>query len=139
MNTSYVDPDNSEELIQGLSDKKTIKDVIDYIDTVFPKWIITFVNEYSPSYPSLTKNWYEICDNINVKPTAIMIVDHMQFTTDHTLIQTFGELFTKSGFSVRDKIQFVSCIKCKKAYPTEELHVMLRNKGEQVPDVRGCC
>jgi hypothetical protein len=137
--TTYKDPENYKELIEGLSDIKSIKEVIEYIDRIFPSWIITFLDGYSPAYPSLTKTWNELCKNIGVKPTAIMIVDHIEFTTECSLIQTFGELFTNAGFAVRNKYQLVPCVKCGKAYPTEELHELLRNKGVQTPEVRGCC
>ena len=106
---------------------------------IFPTWIVTYIKEYSPEYPSLTQNWHDMCENFGIKPKLIIIVDYMQFTENHTLIQTFGELFTEAGFSVRDKTQFIPCVKCKKAYPSQELHIMIRNKGEKVPDVRGCC
>lgn len=135
----YIDPENIEELKQELSEKRTLKDVLEFVNTIFPDWVIDFVDKYSDKYPFLTKNWYKTCENAKVNPTQIMIVDKVDFTDGHNLLKIFGELFTMSGFSVRSREQLVLCPKCGDLFPTSEIHTLFREAGENVPDVWGCC
>ena len=139
----YIDPDNMDEIIQELAEKRTLKDVIDYIDVIFPEWIVSFSEKYSDSYPLLTESWKKACDELQVKPTQIMIVDKVDFTEDHKLLTTIGDLFTKAGFSVRSKDHLLPCVKCGSSYPSQSIHTILKeaakNPDTDVPEKWGCC
>ena len=135
----YIDPDNIEEIKQQLTEKRTLKDVLDFIDVIFPGWVVTFADKYSDKYPGLTENWKKTCEKIESKPTQIMIVDQVDFTEGHKLAEVFGDLFTRMGFSVRSKDHFVPCGKCGSSYPTLAMHTLLKEAKEVVPENWGCC
>lgn len=135
----YEDPDNIEELKKQLTEKRTLKDVLDFVNTIFPGWVVDFVDKYSDKYPFFTENWHKTCAEAKVKPTQIMIVDKVDFTEGHDLLKIFGELFTKSGFSVKCKDHLLRCPRCEAIYPTSEMHTILKEGGSNIPEVWECC
>jgi hypothetical protein len=71
-----------------------------------------------------------------VVPAQVMIVDDFDFGPDYSLIGHFAECFTRAGFSVRTKSQFIPCEKCMSAIPNEALYNLLKDKeGVSVPNI----
>ena len=114
----YIDPSNSIDILNRLKELRTLGDVKKLVDDTFPKWIISTMNSYSKDYPHLTENWEKICDISESRKAQVLIVDDITFDDSHTIIKTFCECFTRSGFSVRRKVEFIPCEKCNCAIPT---------------------
>jgi len=135
----YLDPQNIEEIKSQLSEKKTMKDILELVNEIYPDWIITFADKFSTNYPSLTVNWVKTCEKMGSRPAQIMIVDDIIFDDDHKLLQLFGDVFTKTGFSVKSKNHFIPCGRCKSAYPTLSIHQLLKESDNVVPAEWMCC
>lgn len=135
----YIDPPNLEEIKVKISNIKTLGKIQDFVNEVFPGWIVTFVPSFSQRYPIFNKTWKTVCEKINIRPAQIMIVDMVVFDENHKLINMFSEIFTRSGFAVRSKDHFLPCKKCGLAYPNGKYHTLLGEKGEDVPVNWGCC
>lgn len=137
---SYADPENIGDVVERLKNLKTLGEVKKLVDEVFPTWFVTVLPAYSNDYNQLDKNWRTLCSELKVKPAQIMIVDFLQSDSEHTLISTFAECFTRAGFSVRRKSEFIPCQKCSKALPTMNMWRFLKEKGHTVPETwRHCC
>lgn len=132
-NDKYIDPSNTSEILNNLQNIPTLGEVKKLIDEVFPSWIITTMNIYCSDYPHLMTNWIQICRMSGVEPKQIIIVDDIVFDDSHTLIKAFSECFTRSGFVVRRKNEYISCEKCCSAVPTENMWNILKEKGFEVP------
>ena len=131
----FEDPPNVEEIKKHLTTLKTLADVKTYIDEILPNWFITVINDYSEDYSSLSKNWDEVCKKANCKKTQILIVEELSHEPNFSLILLLAELFTRSGFAVRRKYEFIPCKVCGKAIATQYVWNILKNNGENVPEV----
>lgn len=145
--TNYKDPKNLPEIMERLKTLPTLKEVKELIDEIYPTWLITLLPQYSSDYESLQTNWINVANMANVPTTQIVIVDDMIFDDNHTLIRTFAEILTRSGFSVRRKEEFIPCQVCRNAIPTQEMYEVYSKIQEQhsitLPDTwspkcRGC-
>lgn len=133
MTDKYVDTSETLEVLESLKMAANLGDVLVIIKKVFPDWVVTFLDDYSDDYTSLRKHWHEICVKSDVKPAQVMIVDEMKFSKSHTLIGTFSEIFTRSGFSVRSKHEIGFCDVCNKAIPSRKVYHAMNDKSD-VPD-----
>lgn len=133
MTSKYIDPPNTEEIIESLKNLPTLGDVKKKVDEIFPKWIVTVLPGYSNDYSELTETWHSLCNEINTEPAQVLIVDEMCFDEDYKLIRTFAEIFTKSGFSVRRKREFIPCSVCGKALPASDIYEFMKNQNKIIP------
>lgn len=133
MSKQYLDPPNTPEILSKLRELPTLGDVKNLVDKTFPKWIVALLIGYSEDYPTLTENWNSICESNNIKPTKVLIVDYLEFNDSHTLVKTLAELFTKAGFVVRRKNEFIPCSECDKAIPVQDLYHNLKKSQSIVP------
>ena len=101
MTDNYQDPENIDEIIEELKRSKTIENVVDLINRVYPTWILYYLRKYSEDYPHLQSNWENYCNEQKVRPAHIMIINEFLIDKNHTLIGVFAELFTICGFIVR--------------------------------------
>lgn len=132
----YLDPDNTPDIMDRLRLSSTLGQVKTLIDEVFPDWIVTTMNTYCSDYPHLTENWYKVCQMTNSKPTQIMIVEEIfEDNTIYSLISIFAECFTRAGFSVRRKREYIPCEKCNSAIPNYSLWQLFKDNGIKVPEV----
>lgn len=134
MSDAYVDPENRDEIFERLKNLKTMEQVRDLVREVFPTWIVTFIYNYSPDYPQLYRNWKKICSMTKSSPTQVMIVDDYINDDRHYLVNTFAEGFTRAGFSVRKKSEYIPCEGCGFAIPVYNLWKMMKEKGMDVPE-----
>jgi hypothetical protein len=130
----YQDPTNLDELLTELHSLPTLKEVREFIDRVYPTWLISMISEYSNDYAYMDNNWKKLCADINVNPKEIIIVDSYTLDSDHTLIKQLCELLTRSGFVVRTKNALMPCSDCGKAIATESLYNILKENKMPVPD-----
>lgn len=137
--SKYQDPESEEvknNIIEKIKQCPNIGAIKDLVDQVYPGWVITFFKSYSSDYPNFNTNWKKLCIQLGVPQTEIIIVDMVDFTSDkYTLIRMFSELFTRAGFSVRDKKDFIPCSKCNSLLPTEYMYNMLKSRKVPVPKV----
>lgn len=131
--SNYTDPSYSSEIIKKLSDLKTIGDIKNLADQVFPGWFVSSSNDFCNDYPHLSINWKKFCDMISANRTLIILVDNISFDDSHTVIRAFAECFTRAGFSVRSVDEYILCSACNKVIPSEHIWSVFKEKGAQVP------
>ena len=128
----YRDPENVEQIINSLSEQKTLGDVKTIIDTYYPSWFVKLVSEYSSDYDYLNKNWKKVCEKIGCPQLKIILVSYLTFDNKHRLIQHFCELMTRAGFNIRRADEFGICT-CGKAIPSLQLYVYMKSENLPVP------
>jgi hypothetical protein len=130
----YLDPQETPSILLRLNSLPTVKEIKELVCETFPTWIITVLPAYSPDYPQLTCNWGILAKMNNSVPAEIIIIDEMVFDENHTLIRTFAELFTCSGYVVRRKSELLPCSNCGKAIPNENIYNQMKEKNINVPE-----
>jgi hypothetical protein len=133
-NDKYLDPPNTIEILNKLLNTPTLGGVKSLVDETFPTWFVTIMESYCSDYPHLLKNWKQLCELSGVNRAQIIIVDDISFDDSHTLIKAFAECFTRSGFVVRRKNEYIPCEKCGCAVPSEAMWGIFKEKGLQVPE-----
>lgn len=134
--TLYEDPKNPEtlkSLVEYLKNTENMSDIIAKVYEVFPNWIVKILHRYSTDCPSLKDNWDRICCISGIKPQQIILVDYISFDTEHNIIKTLCECFTRAGFVVRRKEEFIECKKCKSALPSKQVWEKMRAASINVP------
>jgi hypothetical protein len=130
----YKDPENKEVLLERMSTLESLEDVRKMTIDVFPTWIIGFVDNFSTDYPHIQRNWVNMCTKFGIKRQKIMIIDDMVFDKDHSFIIAVAECFTRAGFMVRRKIEYIPCRVCGNALPSQLSWKLLRdNLGNNIP------
>lgn len=130
----YSDPENWENIKDKIKTAPTLGDVKKILDNTFPGLIVAFLKRYSHDYPSFTENWIKITGKIKTTPKEIMILDNFIFDDNHNLVKLFCECFTRAGFSVRRKMEFIPCKHCEYAIPAEPLYNILKENNITVPE-----
>jgi len=131
----FVDPSNASLIVEELTTLGTCKDVLDKIKSVYPEWIVTYINNYSDDYPTLTRNWNFICSKAQTTPTKIIIVKHIKFDSFHVCVCAFAELLTIMGNCVRQEEDLGMCTVCGAAIPSQPMWQIMKEKGLDVPEV----
>lgn len=129
----YLDPVNTPEHMNRLKSVRTLGEVKTLVDEVFPDWFVTVMETYCSDYPHLMDNWKKLCKMSNSSPTQIMIVEEIVGDDAHSLLSTFAECFTRAGFSVRRKREYVPCENCGSAVPNAAMWKLFKDKGFKVP------
>ena len=127
MTDNYQDPENIDEIIEELKRSKTIENVVDLINRVYPTLILYYLRKYSEDYPHLQSNWENYCNEQKVRPAHIMIVNEFLVDETHKLIGVFAELFTICGFMVRTPKDIYPCDNCDCALPTLQKFIKMKN------------
>lgn len=133
-NDKYLDTANTLLILEKMRGLPTLGDIKKLVDDTFPTWFVTTMEVYCPDYPHLMINWQKICEISKSKPAQIMIVDDINFDDAHTLVKAFSECFTRCGFSVRRKNEFIPCENCGSAVPSEVMWSIFKIKGMKVPE-----
>ena len=131
----YEDPENIQEIIKDIFQLKTVKEIIDLLKTIYPDFVIAFLNNYSKDYPHFENNWKGMCLTLNVKPAQIIIVDDYEDNSNYLLLKTFAELLTQSGFIIRKYTEFNPCSVCNLAIPSPIIYNKLKESKIKVPEV----
>lgn len=129
--SKYRDPDNIDELMNEIKECPNISAIMDFIHKYIPGWFVTLLDSYSGDYPHFQETWIKLCIHMEISPTKIMIVDEMIFDDNHKLIRTLSELFTRCGFSVKRKLEFIPCEVCGRAIPTEFVYQKLKRENRR--------
>lgn len=134
LESKYEDPENASEILELLKRAKTMKEVLDLASDTFPDWIITCLPRFSPDYPHLTANWHNLCTKMGVVPAQVMIVEYVSLgDSKNSLIAHFGECFTRAGFAVRAKTEYVPCSESSCAVPSFKAWKTMKDMGLSVP------
>jgi hypothetical protein len=127
----YVNPVNTNEIIEKIKNGETHDEVVNVITETFPNWIMGWLNEFSSDYPHFQKNWESVCLKTNTKPLRIIIVDKVVFDDpNYSLLRMFCEILTAFGHCVRRKEEFIDCKLCGDALPTPNIYNALKEKGK---------
>lgn len=129
----YEDPENVQDIIKDIFKMKTIQDIVDLLNTLYPSFIRDKLEEYSKDYPHFDINWRGMCLTLKVKKAYILIVDEFHIDEKHILLQTFCEVLTQAGFIIRKYTEFFPCAVCKSALPTEEIYTKLVTAKVKTP------
>ena len=129
----YTNPPETEKIMEELKNCKTLGEVKSLADRVFPDWFITTMARFCEDYPHFQNNWNLVCQKIGVKHTEVMIVEEVEQGPQYTLVQNFAECFTRAGFAVRKKMEFVPCSKCGVAVPSQLVYKQLQEKNITIP------
>ena len=127
---SFTDPENVEALLEEL---KTANNTQEFIEHVFPGWLIVSLDGYSSDYPHLERNWKTLCSTLKLEPQKIVLVSTIEFTDNHRLLKEICEKMTRMGYCVRRAHEFIPCKVCEKAIPIREIHSLLLEKKMPVP------
>ena len=130
----YQDPDNIEDIVKDIFKQKTIKDVYDMLNKIFPDFIVNVVSSYSEDYPHFDHNWSGMCISLKVNKAQIMLVRDYKEDDHHLMLKTFCEVFTQAGFVIRRYTEFFPCSVCNKALPNEFAYNKLKELKIQVPE-----
>jgi hypothetical protein len=129
--SGYKNPDNSEKLIERLKECEMHDDVVNLIKEVFPTWILGWPKRYCVDYPNYEKSWQQTCKKTGSKTLSFIIVDKVVFNdVNYSLLNTFADLLTLFGHSVRCKEEFIGCKICGDAIPNESVFYKLFNAGQ---------
>lgn len=131
--TLYKDPENIDSLLEQMKKIETFDGIIKLTKNTFPTWILGFIDEFSDDYPHIQKGWVNTCKKIGLKRNKIVIVDDIVFDKNHTFILALAECFTRAGFMVRRKSEYVLCKVCKKAVPSYSSWEVMRDNS--IPNI----
>ena len=135
LESKYEDTGNTPEILELLKRAKTMKEVLDLASDTFPDWIITCLPRFSPDYPHITTNWHNLCAKIGVAPAQVMIVEYVSLgDPKNSLVAHFGECFTRAGFAVRAKTEYVPCSESDCAVPSFNAWKTMKDMGLPVPE-----
>lgn len=131
--TIYKDPDNWEKILENMKQIQTIGGIYELFNSTFPGIVTGFMDGFSPDYPHLTEDWNKVAKANNVKTTQVMILDNVSFDENHNLVRHFCECFTRAGFCVKRKMEFVPCPKTNLAIPSKLMHEYYKSDSRIVP------
>lgn len=143
--TEFTDnPSTVNEQIASISQAKHMGEVLALANKYLPNWIVGFLDKYSNDYPALTALWDTVCTiDSEEKPrrkAQIMLVNFMRNTSasesEYKLLNSFVEVFTLAGFSVRRVHDIVPCTVCNAGIPSQELYNTMKNAKLGIPEER---
>ena len=113
--------DNTD--IQQLASLKTLKDVKDWVEIAYPRWIVGTAKRFSDDYPHLTCSWVEMCKTLKVKPAEILLVSYLPHKedTERQILNAVCDIFSRSGFVIRRAHEFQQCTICESLLPSQQV------------------
>lgn len=141
MEDKYKNPRDSEEYLSELKSCKSLAEVKNLINKVFPDLIQGFSRSYSSDYPILTESWHALCRTLKTVPKGIILVNFVppsikdDINGEYSLLRKFLDTMVVSGFVARRTIEFRTCPECKMALPKHNLYKKMKfMKPENVPE-----
>jgi len=133
MSNAYRDNETNKQLLSKLEGCATSDEAQTLINQYYPCWLITSMPAYCVDYPSLTKNWQNLCQHLKTTPATIVLVEEIKFDEAHSNLQNVCEFLTKNGYCVRRVGEFTACPICNKAIPCVEIWDRLKQMRMTVP------
>jgi hypothetical protein len=131
-----------EKEIEQIVDKISFLDgyaLLSYADTILPNWILHKSKHYIPEYSNLEQNWYQLCQRWNTEPKHILMVQCIPPQSEiyqYTILHTFCNLMTKSGFVIRTQSQVIPCRKCQRMMLSEPVWRYLKMQHDRHPNAQ---
>lgn len=122
--------DNAIEKIVHMDDHQ----VLDYVDHLYPDWIVQRLDHYASEYAMLENNWVQLCQRWGTIPQKILIV---RFLPDQSNIQSyeilmaFSNRLTKLGYVIRKEDDLIACINCRRALLSKMAYDFLDSRRSQ--------
>lgn len=125
----YTDPKDINSLLEKVKGAETMQDIMNLVTNTFPTLILGSIDDFSDDYPHIQRGWINMCKKIGIKRNKIIIIDDIVFDKDHTFIIAIAECFTRAGFMVRRKSEYIPCKVCKKAVPSHSSWEVMRDNS----------
>ena len=142
MEDKYKNPRGAEEVESRLRNCKTMAEVKNLINEVFPDLIRVFSRGYSSDYPALIGTWHTMCQALKTPPKGIILVEFVPpsirdaGTEAYSLLRKFLDTMVACGFCVRRTTEFRLCPNCKLVLPKHGLYKKMKfMKPKDVPEV----
>lgn len=141
---NFEDPLNRDELIEQLKQLETIQHVFNFINSIYPTWIVARSKSYSSDYNFFNSNWDHMIrllkekTNNSLQKEEIIIVKDIGLGCapgEKILLRTICEVLTLAGFCIRDSNTFSTCSICSSALPTESFYVTLKEIKTKSPNI----
>ena len=102
-------------------------EIIYYIPTIIPTWLVYSCKHYTNDYLFLEQNWQKLCSLWQTTPKEILIVDFLpkQSFENMRIIELICNKLTKFGYVIRSKTELTTCNTCKNAQVTENVSKFL--------------
>ena len=120
---------------------KTLDELKNLINEVYPDWVQQFYRGYSSDYSCLTYSWHTMCQALKTAPKGIILVEFVPPSIkdvgaeEYSLLRKFLDTMVVSGFVVRRTIEFRVCPKCKLVLPKHNLYKKMKfMKPKDVPE-----
>lgn len=72
---NYEDPENVEEIIKSIFPLKSIQEIFDLINKIYPTLIKDRLEEFSKDYPHYDINWRSLCATLKIRKAYILLFD----------------------------------------------------------------
>jgi hypothetical protein len=131
--SDFKDPPNKQEILEKLTQLKTVQETHEFIEQYFPGWLIISLSEYSKDYPHLQNNWEKICELSKSQKQQIVLVSDIKFDNEHIATNVIAEFMTRNGYCVRRSAEFLSCKNCERAIPCKNIWQLMKEKNIPVP------
>jgi len=115
-------------------------DILNWIDSIVPGWVLHRTKQYTRDYTMLEQNWIQLCDQWKTTPKYILIVE---FLPDQRFMHRFQILWalcnhlTRDGNVVRKSSELTGCLKCGRAMLTERVVQQIHQVRTQNPNNAG--
>lgn len=129
---SFPDPPNATELLDKLRSLPSMGDVRDFVDEIYPGWIVNAAYAFCTDYPRLNINWLTVAKQLKVIPQQVLLVKQAKLREDQKFLQAICDLTTQAGFCIRDAGDYTLC-SCGRAVPSRELYCVFMEKELGVP------
>ena len=128
MEIEFLNPENINYYKDKINKISNDKELIKFINEIFPNWIQFMIDDYSDDYPHLKVNWKKICDRSKIIRKKIIIVKYIPSIDNNncSLCKDFCDILTLNGYVVRQLYEFTKCEICGKALPSKELHELIK-------------
>lgn len=119
--------------MEKVRDLRTMKEVFDYVNEIYPGWIIDILDDYPDEYECLRRSWEIVLQEKGIPRQKILILSSIN--TDDQDQLGFAELFSSVGFLVRTTDEIKVCTEpgCSRAIITENRFNYLRTKNTNLP------
>jgi hypothetical protein len=133
--TDYKDNEKRKAVLEKLPKCQGDAEAFALIDEYYSGWLILMIDDYSPDYPHLRRNWEFICNKLNTVPQKIALAQEIHFDQDHSILNKLGDYITQKGYCLRRIEEFIVCPTCVKAIPCRDIWQLMRDKKISCPAV----
>lgn len=130
---------DEKDLIHTISKINNLEtdDLLSWIDSIIPNWLITHTKDYAKEYYNLERNWYQLCQQWNVKPKHIIIVRFIPQNhelSNYSILWTLCNRLTKDGNIIRTPLDLSLCERCTKAILSKNVIERIQKVRKSIPN-----